>query len=360
MLQMVRRRRSHVNPGKPRVLAPWDAFHWQAANDPAITDGVTTPLTPRRPSPRLAVAVEPLETRRLASASPKLRVAVLGDSYSDEYRFYPPDRSHAQNWVQQLAHNDRVSFGTFSTRSRGTPRNQGYADDWALSGATSSDLPAQTAGVAAQAAAGQIDVATILIGGNDFLDLLESDASDPAAAAATAPAALAATAQTVIANIESSVTTLLTASPTLRVAVATLPPVSQLPIVAEAEQLASLSGQGSAAAALVAAADAAEVQVNAALTAFAATNARLAIADFATAATTAFATPTYTIGHFKIDTTTPGDGPRHLFLADGIHPGTVAQGLLANTFIAAIDTQFHLSVKPLTTRQIAVDAGLAS
>jgi hypothetical protein len=320
---------------------------------------VTTRSSPRRPVPRAAVAVELLEARRLASASHLLRVGVLGDSYSDEYRFYPPDRSHAQNWVQQLAANERVSFGAFSTRSRGTPRNQGYANDWALSSATSSDLPAQTAGVAAQAAAGQIDVATILIGGDDFLDLLDADVTDLATAAATAPAALAATAQAVVANIEASVTTLLASSPTVRVAVATLPPVSQLPIIAEAETFETLTGQGPAAAALVAAADAAEAQVNAALTAFAATNGRVAIADFAAAASAAFATATYAIGRFKIDTTTPGDGPRHLFLADGIHPGTVAQALLANTFITAIDTRFGLSVKPLTIRQVVVDAHLA-
>ena len=29
-------------------------------------------------------------------------IGVLGDSYSDEYRFYPPDRSTARNWVEIL------------------------------------------------------------------------------------------------------------------------------------------------------------------------------------------------------------------------------------------------------------------
>ena len=306
---------------------------------------------------RSPAGVEPLECRRLASAAHPLRIGALGDSYSDEYRFYPPDRSHAQNWVQQLAGNHRASFGTFTTRSRGEPRNQGYADDWALNGATSADLPAQTAGLAAEAAAGQIDVATVLIGGNDFLDLLEAAVADPSTAASTA-SALATTAGSVAANIEAAVGTILAASPTVRVVIATLPPVSELPLVAAAEATASAAGL-SASAALVPAADAAEVQVNAALKAFATTDARLAIADFA-AASTAFSTPTYTIGRFQIDTTTPGDTPRHLFLADGIHPGTVGQGLLANTFIAAIDTRFGQRIKPLTDHQILVDARLAT
>ena len=297
--------------------------------------------------------VEPLESRRLAAAH-VLRIGSLGDSYTDEYRFYPPDRTHAQNWVQQLAENHRASFGTFTTKSRGTPRNQGYADDWALSGATTADLPAQTAGLAA---AGRIDVATILIGGDDFLDLLEADAAAPTADASQL-AAITAAGQAVVANIETAVTTILAASPTVRVVVATLPPVSELPLIAEAEAAGTAAGFPGAAA-LVNAADAAEVQVNAAVTAFAATTPRTTIADFAAAAA-AFTSPTYTLGRFKIDTSTPGNKPRDLFLADGVHPGTVAQGVLANTFVAAIDTSFGQTIKPLTAHQIAVDAHLTT
>ena len=47
-------------------------------------------------------------------------------------------------------------------------------------------------------------------------------------------------------------------------------------------------------------------------------------------------------------------------MADGIHPGTVAQGLLANTFIAAIDSGFAQHLKPLSPHQILVDAKLAT
>ncbi len=66
------------------------------------------------------------------------------------------------------------------------------------------------------------------------------------------------------------------------------------------------------------------------------------------------------MGKVTLDATTPGDRPRDLFLADGIHPGTVAQGLLANTFIAAIDTGFAQHLKPLTPHQILVDAKLVT
>src|SRR6202007_1681292 len=59
-------------------------------------------------------------------------VGALGDSYTDEYRFYPPDRSRARNWIEILAANRGIRFGPFTTKSRGSPRNQGFAFNWAL------------------------------------------------------------------------------------------------------------------------------------------------------------------------------------------------------------------------------------
>src|SRR3954468_6540448 len=83
-------------------------------------------------------------------------IGVLGDSYSDEYQFYPPDRSTARNWVEILAATRRLDFGAFSADRRGEPRNQGYAYNWARSDATTDDLIAagQHTGLAAQVAGG--------------------------------------------------------------------------------------------------------------------------------------------------------------------------------------------------------------
>src|SRR4051812_47403442 len=41
-------------------------------------------------------------------------IGVLGDSYSDEYRFYPPDRSAARNWVEILAEHRGLDFGPYA------------------------------------------------------------------------------------------------------------------------------------------------------------------------------------------------------------------------------------------------------
>ena len=91
--------------------------------------------------------LEAMEDRTLLATSP-IRIGSLGDSLTDEYQFYPPDRTAAQNWVEILSTllPSQVSFGAFSTTSRGETRNQGYAQDWARSGATAVGLDVSGAG----------------------------------------------------------------------------------------------------------------------------------------------------------------------------------------------------------------------
>src|SRR5687768_11788563 len=70
-------------------------------------------------------------------------VGVLGDSYSDEYQFYPPHRARARNWVEILAETRGIDFGAFSLADRGAPRHAGYANNWARSGATTANAIAE-------------------------------------------------------------------------------------------------------------------------------------------------------------------------------------------------------------------------
>src|SRR5947209_6184164 len=73
---------------------------------------------------------EDIAPTRLGIGVPARRTAVtvgaLGDSYTDEYRFYPPDQSKARNWVEILAATHKANFGAFRTVSRGEPRDQGF------------------------------------------------------------------------------------------------------------------------------------------------------------------------------------------------------------------------------------------
>src|SRR5947209_4962250 len=91
-----------------------------------------------------------------ARAEVSVGIGVLGDSYSDEYQFYPPDRPTARNWVEILARARGLNFGKFSTASRGEPRNQGFAFNWSRSDAETEDMirTGQHTGLALQVARG--------------------------------------------------------------------------------------------------------------------------------------------------------------------------------------------------------------
>ena len=78
-------------------------------------------------------------------------------------------------------------------------------------------------------ARGEVRYASILIGGDDFLDLL-GPAMEGLIAPAGFPAALTQTTTELIANVETAVATLLAANPNVKVAVWTLPDISQTPL----------------------------------------------------------------------------------------------------------------------------------
>src|SRR3954462_11163696 len=68
-----------------------------------------------------------------AQAGPPRAIGVLGDSYSDEYQFYPPDRTTARNWVEIPAEPRGWISGGSGAGGRGEPRNGGYEYNWARS-----------------------------------------------------------------------------------------------------------------------------------------------------------------------------------------------------------------------------------
>lgn len=293
-----------------------------------------------------------LEPRAVPSAGHDLTVGALGDSYTDEYRFYPPNLSQARNWVEILAATRGVDFGKFTTRSRGEPRDQGFAYNWARYDATSSNMiQNQLPGLSAQVAAGQVKYAWIFIGGNDFLDFLH-DVQAGSITLAQAPAALGQVETQAAANFTTAVDTLLAASPTVRLVVATLPDVSTLPIVQQ--ELTTLPQAQS----LVTDTSQAIGQYNATIQALAASDPRIALVDLASQTTelTQLAGASVPFGGTSISLATPGDNYHDFFLADGLHIGTVGQGLIANDFVEAIDAHFGTRVEPLTAQQIGAFA----
>ena len=276
---------------------------------------------------------EMLESRIALSHAP--RFGAVGDSLADEYRFYPPDRSHARNWVEILAATGKADFGSYTTSHRSSPRGQGYAQDWAESGATTRDVVStQLAGLAGQVRTGAVQYASVNMGADDFLDFLESAVTTaPPATAAAFASELAAVTATAEANFAGTVSTLLAANPAAKVVVATIPDVREIPLVA---QFATNPVVAAAAQAIAGAETAYNDQVRA--VAFADAG-RVAVADIADQEASYLGTSAKTLafGGTTLRLTTTGQDYRDFILGDEIHPGTIAQGLIADAEIAAAD-----------------------
>lgn len=101
-----------------------------------------------------------------------VRLGVLGDSNSDEYRA-DDDRGGAYeavtfNWVEIFQQTGRIDVGPWGTW--GGPRRSGFERNWARSGATAGSLISggQHTGLAAQIANGELTHVVIYIGTNDL------------------------------------------------------------------------------------------------------------------------------------------------------------------------------------------------
>jgi hypothetical protein len=268
-------------------------------------------------------------------------IGVIGDSYSDEYQFYAPDRSTARNWVEILAANRKLDFGPFSIAPRGEPRNQGYAYNWARSDATTETMIAagQHTGLAAQVANGDVTLAVMFIGGNDFINAMK--APDPLAALQQAgPRAEA--------NFERAFQTILAAHPDVKLVVATVPDIRHLPEFRAALRAHQLS---------IACADAATstmAHYNGRIRALACHNPRVSLLDLdmVTRLRDKLNPEAISVAGRPIERWAPSNDPTHLFLADARHLGTVGQGMLAQLVVSAIDAKFHAAVAPLSQRDI--------
>ena len=264
-------------------------------------------------------------------------IGVLGDSYSDEYQFYPPDRSKARNWVEILASTRDLDFGPFSADDRGGPRGAGYAYNWALSGATSDDLLAtgQHTGLASQVAAGKVQFVWIFVGGNDFLHALDSPRPE---------AELRRVPERALANIREAIGTILAASPDVKIVAATVPDLANLP------EVEGWIRSGRLPRARIEVASVAIAELNDRLRSFLAGNPRVALLDLDLASRLGSLLGRRGIpvaGH-KLVRTRAGDDLDSFFLADGRHPGLLAQGLLARAFVNTLNAKFAAGIRPMT------------
>jgi phospholipase/lecithinase/hemolysin len=279
----------------------------------------------------------------LASARAGLRggIGVLGDSYSDGYQFYPPDRAVARNWVEILAATRGLDFGRFDSQGWGEPRNQGYEYNWARSGATTDDLirTGQHTGLAAQVARGEVALVFMFIGGNDFINAMKSH--DPAAALDDVP-------PRALANYRATVRTILDASPGVKIVLATLPDIRNLP------EFVGPIREGRLPQSLADAYTHAIGRYNVQIRSYVATGPRLAILDLDLAERAAsLVSPDYVyVAGRRLDRHHPGNDLDHFFLADVRHPGTLGQSLMARMFVDMVNARFGDGITPLGAREV--------
>ncbi len=320
--------------------------------------------------------VEALEARTLMATGP-IRIATLGDSLTDEYEFYAPDRTAARNWVQQLSalRSEQVDFGEFSLTTRGETRNQGYAQNWARSNAVASTptMPANpydpaftfqnelTGGFPDAGQLGllnqpggltNVDAVVILIGGNDFKNEILVTLGDPTPGNFLSNLLAART--RVVQGVTSAVQQIRAADPTIPLVIVSTPDPGKTALLRnlffsalpanEAQLALDVIGN------IVNATDG-DLQTIA-------TTAGAGFLDSNDLLNNFLANPT--IEGMYIDPFTGGPEYTNFFVGDDFHPGTIGQGLLANGIAGQLNTFFaDRPITALTNTEILATAGAA-
>ena len=251
-------------------------------------------------------------------------VGVIGDSISDEYRFYAPDRVTARNWVEVLSAARGLDFGV---------RDRRFAYNWSQSSSTTSSLMVQRQhiGLAAQVAGGApIGLAAVTIGTNDFAHVLFTSRSVKAMGPALERAS---------SNLAAILDSLLAASPTLKVAAFTAVDLSQSPLIRGA------SDAGLIAPAMARAYRAAVARFNERLRDYASgIGRRVVVVDVDRLLSDIVSASRFTVGSVELARFVAGNEIHHFFLRDGFHPGTLGQCLVANEFLGTINEGFGTEV----------------
>jgi len=266
-------------------------------------------------------------------------IGAIGDRLTDEYQFADGgNHSAGRNWLELLAVNRGLNFGGFTSVSRGVPRYQGYEYNWSRAGATTVTMlsEGQPAGVVGQILGGQVQLVCVMIGNNDFghnYAYIYNGGYFPVSP--------------IVDNTKLAVDTVLSADPTVKIVLATVPDWELDPWFRENYPDAAKRQRVRDAMA----------DYNQQITAYAQGNLRIALADVYQMSLDIIDRGSLSVGGLVMDLAHWGDTPDKLILNDTIHPGTIAQGLIANEFIKAMNVH-GAQIDPLTDGQILSSAGV--
>jgi len=283
------------------------------------------------------------------AASAAITIGVLGDSLSDEYAYN--GRAYAKNWVEQLVTYAGVDFGPLGNYS--SPRNHSYAYNWALSGATTSSMisTGQVSGLAAQIPVNGIDHVVIDIGSNDFIP--NGSAFNNIYNGTWSQTQINNYVNQAISNIETAITTEQNAG--ADIVVSTIGNYGLVPAVAAVFRNAA--GIQRLANAIT--------QVNAGILQ-SAQNHQIVAVNYDLLYTSIFAnginsSSNFLIGNVPIYVTqnTSSSPSQAAFVADGIHPNSAIQGIVANLFMTALNNGYHAGAPIFTEAELLAHQGLA-
>lgn len=304
-------------------------------------------------SPIIVFALFLTTRSQTTSSTPPLRIGILGDSTVDEYRGSDNrggDYSEGTyNWLELLIMLRNFDAGKWDNWPE--PRRTGYEYNWARSAATARSLleGQQHTGLAQQVSEGLIDVVVVSVGVNDFA--IFNNQYEMVYSGEIAGEALDQKIQVIISDYTTAVDTILNAR-AIPVIVSTIPDQSLTPSVMSDERFADPARRQIVSDAIR--------RVNEGIIQMA--NERgLAYLDFDAMylSLLPLIQNGYTIEGANVSLFAKGDDPHNGVLSDGIHPGTVVEGIVANKYLELINQKLNLNIPLLTDIEIARAAGLA-
>ncbi len=288
------------------------------------------------------------------------RIGAIGDSLTDEYA--EETYSYAHNWLEQLISTRGVDCGPTAAQAGqpgntwGEPRRTKNKTDWARYGADVSDAitQGQHTGLAAQAAAGQIDYAIVVIGANEFSPQISAyfNIYNGLWSAATTTSYI----NTALNDLRTIVTTLQGSG--VPIVIANAPDFGMVP----AAYTNFLYSNASKRLRVTAAVE----QLNLGIKSLAQQKG-LVLVDMlalqqAIQGTHSNLKNTLLLGNtainLKAKDTAAHSLPYSGFVDDGGHPHTALQGIFANAMIAALNRGYHAGLSALSEQEILTNAGL--
>ena len=298
-----------------------------------------------------------------ANAEPKLKLGVIGDSLSDEY-FEDSSRAYAKNWLQQLAENRAIDPGPTAVAAGqpqgtwGSPRQTGYADNWATVWATSRSVldSGQVTSLASQVVAQGIDCTVLAIGATDFNPY--SAAYDGIYHGTWSAAQIQALERRTLANLRTALITLRrTGVPLILVNALDFGSTPTLALDPRATDTTKRQRVTSVLS-----------DFNRRLRQLAQTY-QIPLVDWFGLEQKLAGAPTNLVTVLLLGNTPimmqqtdpgpgPGTNPTAGYIADGLHPHTTIQGVLANSIIAALASGYGVNLPVFTEEEILQHAGL--